>query len=208
MSFGDCLSQYKKKEVSNPPTVIESVHSADKDRVFNYCVNAGLENKPCEKPFECHDGVELNFNFWTDNRCLIDSHVIDMLVSLLNHDNCDVLRSKSEYIDRLDNVILVCAHGIDPRELGSEVKSLPFLSHCSSMPINHVQVLDTSLSGSPVRWQYLDAETMNGLVLWPERPSLEGSNLLYIPKQYLFTEYNTVFLVSLTVSIIESLMLV
>lgn len=196
MSFGDCLTQYRKKDNNNPPATSES-HQAvqERDKTFNYSTNSGLENKPCEKPYEHDNGVELNFNFWTDNRCMIDNHVVEMVVELLRRKSPTVLRSKSDFIQDLEHLIVVSAHGIDPRELGTEVKSLKFLSQWSSMPINHVQVLDTGLSSTPVRWPYLDAEDMNSLVLWPERPSIEGEELLKIPASSVFTEYNTVFMV-------------
>lgn len=197
MSFNDSLNQYKKKDSSALPPSSDTVQNLqDKDKVFSYSTNSGLVDKPCEKPFESNCGVELNFNFWTDNRCLIDQHVIDIIVNLLRRRSPPVLRAKSNFIDSLEHVVVVSAHGVDPKELGVEVKSLKFLSQCSSMPVNHVQVLDIGLSSAPVRWQYLDAEDMNSLILWPERPSLEGEELLKIPIFSIFSDFNSVFMVS------------
>jgi hypothetical protein len=137
----------------------------------SYNVNSGLAVKPCEKPF-VGTSVELNFNFWMKNKVLNDSFICRSILTLLEQQTPSYMRKHSGSVN---SVVLVCVHGLDPRELGDKLNSLPFLSDCSSMPLHHVAHLDehNSTDLPDKKWQYMEAENMTSILLWPERSALK-----------------------------------
>jgi hypothetical protein len=169
----------------------DGINSNDNNDRAHYSVNSGLTVKPCERPFDTVN-VELNFNFWIHTKVLNDSCVSQSVLTLLKQQTPSYLR---EQVNNVDSVVLLCVHGLDPRELGEKMKSLPFLRNCSSMPLHHVAHLDEhNTTDSPdKKWQYMEAENMSSILLWPERSPLKSDIMNGMTSSDLFSTCSLTF---------------
>ncbi len=199
MSTTEVVDGNKKKRPrptgndSSKEVVVETTQT-----LTHYFVNANSDTRPCEKPFESPIGVELNFNYWIQNKYISDSCVNTLVVDMLGNNPSPSYLRKGQCnaeASAAKSVIVVAVHGCDPLELGLKLSSLPFLSTCTSMPIRHVAQLDDSNStlAAEKKWQYMTGENMSSLLLWPERIALSYGDLVGRTFRSLFMTCSIVF---------------
>ena len=166
----------------NPPSDQKQYSSLVRQR---YSLNTGVLKQPCCKPYESDDdtvtnGMRLDFNYWINNRSLVDQQVQDIIMSILNDDCNSFIRLRQSF--QIKHVVVVTLQGVDPMKLQLDFSLLPFLNKLSYMPIRHTTTSTDRFHDNLCdvcgenQWHPAKVVPMNTLLLWTEQPPVRVGN--------------------------------
>lgn len=152
--------------------------------------NVKLLWQPCDRPYEYYrkSGIGLNFNFWMENRHLLDSDLSSLITKILRNENCSVEYLRSEESIQAESIYIVGLHGLDPTTIAQNEKNMKFLSSCTIVPVRH-----STAHGNQWRPNANDIEPMSSLLLWSEKPSLSLKQISCLDVALLFDKYILTF---------------
>jgi hypothetical protein len=148
------------------------------------------------KPYQSSSGVRLHFNYWVDNAYLLDDHISNAIENVLELKSPTFLDEKPGS----GKIVVVAIHNLECDRLEKYLSAMPFLQSCSSMPIRHANTIIASTNGTRNTssnpkdpFQYMEVDSMNSLILWPEKRYRTLEELQGMPLNHLFANYKLVF---------------
>ncbi len=169
-------------------------------------------NRAYEKP----NGAALDFNFWMDKSgggidsipYLLDSDITQAIRDLM-HARTPKYLSKRHQTHSGSSLLVVAIHALDLNELEWLLPKISFLhERCSYMPIRHMNTMTAlsarnrkSISANQSQqqqrpFQYMEVDSMNSLILWPEKAPIRKKDLTAVSVSELFRAHKVILKVN------------